>query len=392
MSHPLLDRSADLKRLRDEGYDVEIRGGYLLLKDVPYVTPARAVARGTLVSELTLAGNVTSAPGNHVVYFEGEHPCRNDGKPISQIAHASQRTLLAQDLHVDHAFSNKPPNGYANYYDKMTRYATIISAYAEAIDPSATARTFPTIASGTEGESVFVYVDTASSRAGISALSEKLAGMTIAIVGLGGTGSYVLDLVAKTPVRAIHVYDRDTFSQHNAFRAPGAASLDELAAKPQKVAYLQDRYSRMHRNIVPHDYYIDESNVEELCTADFVFLCLDRGGPKKIIVQYLESSGTPFIDVGMGVQRTDTSLGGIVRVTTSTATKRDHVRRRVSFGDGDANNEYDQNIQIAELNALNAALAVIKWKKLCGFYRDLDGEHDSTYTIDGNLLTNEECV
>ncbi|HEX8255627.1 MAG TPA: ThiF family adenylyltransferase [Thermoanaerobaculia bacterium] len=392
MSHPLLDRSADLKRLRDEGYDVEIRGGYLLLKDVPYVTPATTVARGTLVSELTLAGNVTIAPGNHVVYFVGEHPCRNDGTPISQIAHSSQRTLLAHDLQVDHAFSNKPPNGYANYYDKMTRYATIISGYAEAIDSTATAKTFPAIASGPEAESVFVYLDTASSRAGISALSEKLAGMTIAIVGLGGTGSYVLDLVAKTPVRAIHVYDRDTFSQHNAFRAPGAASLEDLAAKPQKVIYLQDRYSRMHRNIVPHDCYIDEDNVAELRIADFVFLCLDKGGPKKIIVEHLEAFGTPFIDVGMGVQRTDTSLGGIVRVTTSTATKRDHVRRRVSFGDGDANNEYDQNIQIAELNALNAALAVIKWKKLCGFYRDLDGEHDSTYTIDGNLLTNEECV
>jgi hypothetical protein len=33
-------------------------------------------------------------------------------------------------------------------------------------------------------------------------------------------------------------------------------------------------------------------------------------------------------------------------------------------------NEYRANIQIAELNALNAALAVIKYKQLRGFYRD----------------------
>jgi hypothetical protein len=47
------------------------------------------------------------------------------------------------------------------------------------------------------------------------------------------------------------------------------------------------------------------------------------------------------------------------------------LRGRVSFEDGADGNEYNRNIQIADLNALNAALAVIKWKKLFGFYRDM---------------------
>ncbi len=37
MSHALISRSPDLKRLRDEGYDIEIRSNYLLLSSVPYV-------------------------------------------------------------------------------------------------------------------------------------------------------------------------------------------------------------------------------------------------------------------------------------------------------------------------------------------------------------------
>jgi hypothetical protein len=53
-------------------------------------------------------------------------------------------------------------------------------------------------------------------------------------------------------------------------------------------------------------------------------------------------------------------------------------------------NDYSHNIQIAELNALNAALAVIKWKKLCGFYQDLEREHCSVYTINGNHIANED--
>jgi len=78
-----------------------------------------------------------------------------------------------------------------------------------------------------EDESVFKYIDTASSRAGINVPTQKLELARIAIVGVGGTGSYVLDLVAKTPVKEIHLFDGDVFLSHNAFRAPSAASSDE---------------------------------------------------------------------------------------------------------------------------------------------------------------------
>jgi hypothetical protein len=125
---------------------------------------------------------------------------------------------------------------------------------------------------------------------------------------------------------------------------------------------------------------------------EFVFLCMDKGEAKKLIVKKLEEWGIPFIDVGMGIDLTDDALGGILRVTTSTPQKRAHVweKDRIAFSDGDGNDEYSRNIQIADLNALNAALAVIKWKKLFGFYRDLEHEHFSTYTIDGNTLVNED--
>jgi hypothetical protein len=66
------------------------------------------------------------------------------------------------------------------------------------------------------------------------------------------------------------------------------------------------------------------------------------------------------------------------------------TKGRITFTDGDGNNEYGRNIQIADLNALNAALAVIKWKKLFGFYRDLGDEYFSAYTSDGNSLINED--
>ena len=394
MSHPLINRSPDLKRLQDEGYDLEIRSGFLLVKDVPYVNSRKEVQRGTLVAKLILAGDITTRPDDHVAYFAGEHPCRADGTEIAQIKHASGERTLAEGVVIQHSFSAKPTpsNFYADYYAKMTTYAAILSGPAQVIDPEARPQTFPVIEPEKDKrETPFNYIDTASSRAEIDVVTAKLEKLKkVAIVGLGGTGSYVLDLVAKTPVWEIHLYDGDMYLQHNAFRSPGAPSIDALRAQMPKVAYFKSVYSNMHAGIVDHAVYLDAGNVEELRGMDFVFLCPDSGESKKLIVEKLEELKIPFIDVGMGIQLNNEALGGIVRVTTSTSQKRDHFRSRVSFADGGDNNEYSRNIQIADLNALNAALAVIKWKKLFGFYRDLKLEHHSQYTIDGNLLLNED--
>jgi len=121
---------------------------------------------------------------------------------------------------------------------------------AQAIDSNVTARTFPVIEPERDDEdAVFKYIDTASSRAGIDLVAKKLALKRVAIVGLGGTGSYVLDLVAKTLVKEIHLFDGDTFFQHNAFRSPGAPAGEELRAKPNKAAYFRDMYSKMRLGI-----------------------------------------------------------------------------------------------------------------------------------------------
>jgi len=226
MSQKPLSRSADLTRLRNEGYDLEIRSDHLLVKDVPYVAVGRIVKRGILVMPVKLAGDVTVKPENHVAHFIGEFPCRADGAQITTIGNPGNgRTKLGEGVEIDHTFSAKPmPSGfYENYYDKVTQYVTLLSGYAQKIEPGATAKTFRPVATAAEEETVFKYIDTASPRAEIGAVTAKLATVNkVAIVGLGGTGSYVLDFVAKTPVGEIHLFDGDEFLQHNAFRTPGA--------------------------------------------------------------------------------------------------------------------------------------------------------------------------
>lgn len=395
MSQRLVNLNPDLSRLRADGYDVAIgKSGHLLIRDIPYVNSAKEVKRGTIASILDLAGDTTVPPNSHVAFFVGDYPCDEHGSPLPGVSQNTNQAL-GDGLPSSHQLSRKPTTGlnpgkYTDYYDKITTYIAIICSPAQAIDPKASAITRPVVVPD-EDESVFTYLDTAATKAGIVVANSKLEEHKIAIVGVGGTGSYVLDFVAKTPVSEIHLFDRDVFLNHNVFRCPSAPSLDDLRKKQQKVDYLAAIYSRMRKNIIPHDCFIDAATIDQLKGMSFVFLCIDKGTGKQLIVERLEEWGITFIDVGMGIQLgEDNTLGGIVTVTTSTPKKRDHFRGRTAFSDGESANEYSYNVQIAELNALNAALAVIKWKKLCHYYHDVTKEHWCAYTIRSNQLTSED--
>ncbi len=395
MSRQLIGRSRDLLRLREDGYHLELRGGVLLVHDVPYVGPDGAVYQGTLVTDLELAADATVPPTNHVAYFIGQTPSDANGTALSSALIGSAPTMVGQ-VQVDHTMSKKPHGDeqrYRDYHHKVETYVALISMHAQNIHPLATARTYPVIGPDEDDDSPFEYLDTATIRNRLTETTNKLKTGPVGVIGLGGTGGYVLDLLAKTPVDEIHLYDGDRYVQHNAFRSPGAPPRDLLATVPQKVDYFAGLYSNMRKRIIPHDMFIAEESVDELRGMSFVFLTLDHGPARKLIVDKLEEFGAPFVDVGLGVEEVEGSLLGQVRTTLSTPDQRDHVHanHRIPFGKIDGvNDDYRRNIQIADLNMLNAALAVIKWKKQIGFYADLEHEHHSLYVTSGNTMINED--
>lgn len=386
MSLRLIDLSPDLTRLQNEGYDIAVRDGFLLVRNVPYVDINRTLQSGVLISKLNLSGNKTNKPDDHVAHWTGTHPHHANGSIITSIQNASPPQDFGNGIRADFTFSAKAD--YRDYHHKIVTYIGRITGEATKIDPNATARTYPAIAADAD-DSVFKYIDTASSRAGISALNARVSGHRVGIAGLGGTGVYVLDLVAKTAVSEIHIIDGDVFSQHNAFRAPGAPTLAQLDAKPQKVVYFGELYANMRNGIIVHDVFLDGTNLHLLDGLDFVFVCLDQGAAKRAVVNRLVANGTSFVDLGMGVVLSSGRLGGIVRVTTSTPESRDEASPHMSFSDDHGEiNEYATNIQIAELNALNAALAVIRWKKMFGIYQNIRDEIYSGYSIpSGEIVT-----
>ncbi len=392
MSRQLISRNPELQRLINEGYDIEIRAGYLLVHSVPYATSNRQVARGVIVSELTTATpDVLGRPSTHQVHFIGEHPCKADGTDLVQIRCQSGEFKLAEGITAQHHFSNKPKCGYyESYYEKVTSYVRVISSQAKALDPSVDAQTFRT-REPIEEDSVFLYQDTASSRAGIQRLAARFGQLRIAFVGLGGTGSYALDLVAKTHVVEIHLFDADLLRPHNAFRFPGAISREILDRGITKVKYLGEHYSTMRRGVVPHEVMIHEGNVMDLAGFDYVFLCVDRSGVRQLVLRALAKTGVTVIDVGMGLNLSDDqeSIWGTCRVTVSTPSTRDIALARIPKVDREEE-LYASNIQVADFNSMNAVLAVGKWKRMCGFYLDDHDEYETTFSVNLNQLSRLE--
>lgn len=389
----LVRNSGDLQRLVDDGYTVRILNGYLVIDDIPYVDATQAVQWGSLLCPLDLAGEQTVKPTNHVMAFVGTAPCSKDGSEISPGFANPALTYnwtAGPELTPSIGFSQKPrPEGYIDFYEKVTTYAAILIGPAQAIDPDVTplqGRPFTT----DEDDGVFVYLDTFSSRAGITARSARLELGKVVIVGLGGTGAYILDLLAKTPICTIHLYDGDVFNTHNAFRAPGAAVLDALEARMKKVDYYARTYSAMRRQIHSHPVNVTVANVAEVLDADFVFLAMDSGPDKQLIISKLVAAGVAFVDTGVGVSEDAGGIAGQVRVTTAYPDANEHIVRGglISVVAGEAA-EYDTNLQVAELNMAAAFLAVIRFKKWLGFYADSEGELHSSYRIDTNEILNK---
>ena len=394
MSRALIARNRDLQRLEDEGYTICIvDDAYLLVENVPYVTAQGEVQEGALFMDLTLSGDLTVPPADHVARWAGEFPHEASGnKLLALLTENAAKASLSDSLPPAYQLSAKPDGGYRDYHHKVTTYVDILSCEARLISADATAQQWKVIADHDDSDSVFHFADTASARQNAVDLARKIQPERVAIIGVGGTGSYVLDLVAKTWVREIHLFDDDPFLQHNAFRSPGSYSREELEGGPIKSVFHAERYARMRKGIVPSATRIDDTNCQQLGDFHTVFLCIDGHPIKAQILETCVAHDTLLIDVGMGLYRVNSSIAGVIRTTTCYREHHVHAEDCIDMAGDDEPGEYERNAQLAELNALNATLAVIKWKKIRGVYNDLTRELNCEYVIDGNKLINSYCI
>ena len=370
MFQRLVSHNADLGRLVDKGYAVAFDTNHLVVRDIPYLDADGVLQTGTLVAKLVFIDQDRVRQDDHQVFFAGSVPHGLDGKPISNLGGGNHQILLSdscRDVVVQRSFSNKPKatGAFADFFDKIESYVAIISG--PAIEKSnASPYTFRVVEQAPP-DSIFKFHDTLTSRAEIGDLVGRFKEDVIAVIGLGGTGAYVLDFMVKTPVPEIRSFDLDPFYVHNAFRSPGRT--EEAEFGNPKAAVYQARYENFRHGLSMVPKFIDSQSSTQLDGVTFAFVCVDKGSARAGIFDVLMAKKIPFIDVGMGLNRSRGALSGLLRVTYFSATDAQAVREKQLVDLSDRPDDvYHANIQIGELNALNACLAVVRFKQLRGFY------------------------
>ena len=394
MFQTLVNHNDDLKRLVEKGYAVAFDSKCLIIRDVPYLDSDRKLQIGAIVAKLVYVDQNRVMQDDHQILFAGSQPHSLEGKPIPNLGGGPVQFPLSEackDVVVQRSFSNKPKatGKFQDFFEKIESYVTIISGPAMELY-NVNPYTFRVVDQVAD-DAIFKFQDTLTSRAGITDIAANFKDDVIAIIGLGGTGAYVLDFLVKTPVREIRAFDLDQFYVHNAFRSPGKLEPSELGTL--KADVYRGRYENFRTGLSITPKLIDTSCDEDLNGVTFAFVCIDKGSSRASIFDLLLSKRIPFIDVGMGLTRKKGPLSGMLQTTYYSSENGQNVREKGLAQLVDiADEEYRANIQIGELNALNACLAVIKFKQLRGFYIEEVPSYHVLFNIGDLKIADETTI
>jgi hypothetical protein len=362
----LASRNPFVKDLDDQGYHADFINGYFVIFGLPYLDKDRTLKYGDWISPVDLnEEGILNPPTSHQAWFNGDKPHNQIGGGLN-IGVSENRIEITKDFSSNYSFSLKllDENGqmrpYGSFEEKVQTYLDTITAPAMAEYPDATPLRGIQIKVAAQG-SPLRYPDTSSANYNINDISSLLRGKKVAIVGLGGTGSYILDLLARTHLERIALFDDDKVHVHTIFRMPGFI---HRAIGKAKVEALAHHYGQWHSAIDPINERITQENIDRLQGFDFVFVSVDGGPARGLIVDWLSSKAIPFVDCGMGLNRSVVGLNGTVRITGVDRAAYERTVNTAYLPTSNAKeDEYRRQAQIAELNALNAALAVIRFKQ-----------------------------
>ena len=367
------------------GYQVDFVGGYLVIYGLPYLNKEGELKHGDWISPLDLSEAVIDPPKNHQAWWRGGRP-HDQSKRELRLGGGPTQVTVEQDFVSDYSFSFKlQENGamraYRSFEEKVQTYLDAITAPALAAYTDATPLRGIEIKAAAQGSPLRIP-DTMSARYNMNDVSSLLRGKKVAIIGLGGTGSYILDFIARTHLERIALFDDDKVHVHTVFRIPGFIP---RAIGGLKVEVLARQYGQWHAGLEPVPERITPENIERLSEFDFVFVSVDDGPSRLHIVDWLSTKGIPFVDCGMGLNRSSVGLSGFVRIT---GVDRKAFESNVNTAHLPTENakdiEYRRQAQITELNALNAAMAVIRFKQHFKIFDRLDKA--TWYIFDSAML------
>lgn len=149
---------------------------------------------------------------------------------------------------------------------------------------------------------------------------EILENIKVAVIGLGGGGSHIVQQLAHLGVMNFVLFDDDTFEESNINRLIGSQESDIKPETPKTdIARRLIMAIRPDAKItlVPHDWH--EGHIE-LRGCDFMFTCVDSFGERDQLEKFSRRFIIPMVDIGMDVYESESGYymtGQVVRSVPS---------------------------------------------------------------------------
>lgn len=128
---------------------------------------------------------------------------------------------------------------------------------------------------------------------------EKLAGVRVAVIGIGGLGTHVIQQLAHLGIGSFTLIDDEELDESNKNRYVGSRCNDPTPGLPKVVLG-----ERIIKEICPsstvekiYGPLISRESFEAIIRCDYVFGCLDNEGSRLILNEICSAYEKPYIDL-----------------------------------------------------------------------------------------------
>jgi molybdopterin/thiamine biosynthesis adenylyltransferase len=132
---------------------------------------------------------------------------------------------------------------------------------------------------------------------------ERLGAARVAIVGVGGVGSHVVQQLALLGVGTVVPLDAQQLDVTNRNRLVGAREDDPIPGT-RKVAIVERSVKAIDRSIVVDDVFdslVSDRGFAAVIGADYVLGCLDSEGARLILTEVCAAYSRPYIDISSDI-------------------------------------------------------------------------------------------